>query len=196
MARRSKSVDDEPVLWIPDEPPEHLRKPLTIYEQVDRNLAVVTERTRGDGWADIANRHGLTIRRCKQIHAEYRTSNPTLRHHDPVEVVDELLEGYAADLKELSNAHDRAVAAGTMSVQVQAINARMGARAKIAELLQAIGVLPHDLGTMHHVIDGRVTAERVITILERYELPDEIFEELEAAFEYDGGPPQLEEATS
>ena len=187
--------DDEPVLFVPE--PDKRAKRLVksgvkVWERVERNLAIVERRMRGDRWEDIANDHGVTIRRCKQIVEAYRASNPTLRHHDPVEVVDELLEGYAADIRALNETYDKANLANNVSGAVGAVNARMNARERIAELLQAIGVLPHDLGTMHLIIEGRVVAEKVFAVLERYELPEAIFADLEQALaEAEGAEPAL-----
>lgn len=195
---KAKAIHDEPneaVLFVPEVDPREKRlvkNGVKVWERVERNLAIVERRVRGDRWEDIANDHGVTIRRCKQIVEAYRAANPTLRHHDPVEVVDELLDGYAADIRALNETYDKANLNGNVSGAVGAVNSRMNAREKIAELLQAIGVLPHDLGTMHLIIEGRVVAEKVFAVLERYDLPNTIFEELEQSLaEAEGAPIEL-----
>lgn len=180
--------EDGPVVFVPEPDPvtPKRKKVLSLWQQVERNLAIVERRARGDSWEDIANEHGVTIKRAKLIMAEYRRENPSLRNLLPVEIVDELLEGYSADLRALNETYDAAVLCANINGRVGAINSRMAARARIAELLQAIGVLPHDLGTMHLVIEGQVMAEKVFSVLERYDLPEDLFRELEEALDESG----------
>jgi hypothetical protein len=193
MAKREPTAADAenaPVVFVPEEP-EGGTKRLTVYEQVERNLRVVHRKMRGEFWEDIAKDEGITVRRCKAIMLEFRQTNPTLRHHDPVEVVDELLEGYAQDIRDLVAQYEKADTEGNRNAAVGSINSRMAARERITALLQGIGVLPQDLGTMHLVIDGRVMAEKVMSVLERFELPDDLFEELERVFDVEGTATEL-----
>lgn len=182
----AKKDAEEPVVFVPEQPEKETRgrkAGMTAMQIAMRNLEVVSDRMRGDSVEVVANKYGLSGQRIRGIMAEYRESNPTLRHHDPVDIVDELLDGYTADLRALNDTYDQAAKGNNLNARIGAVNARMTARARIAELLQAIGVLPHDLGTMHLVIDGQIAAEKVIAVLERYDVPEEIFTEIERAFD-------------
>jgi hypothetical protein len=188
MAGMSEGIerDEDPVVL--EAPATEPRRYPSIYEQYERNLAIVAARCRRVPWTQIAREHGISVRRGKRIFEEWRELNPTLRHHDPVEIVDELLYGYQATLEDLEK-----VAATTQNDanRIGALNAKMRCYREIAELLQAIGALPNDLGTMHLHIDGQVTAERIITVLERYGVGEEVFDGILDAL---GGPPRGLEA--
>lgn len=147
-------------------------------QQAHRNAEIVSARLRNLPWASIANMYDLSERRCKQVFDEYRRENPTLRHHKPVEVVDWLLDGYEGCLEELAivsntTAHD--------SSRVGAINGRMTALRQIAELLQAIGVLPHDLGQLRLQVDADVTIQRVVGVLRDFHASPEMMEAMVTA---------------
>lgn len=149
-------------------------------EMAERNAELVAAKARGLSWAQIEATYQVSERRGREILAEWRSRNPALRTHDPIQIIDELIEGYQADIEELV-----IIAATTASdsARVGAVNARMSARQKIAELLQAVGVLPHDLGSMRVEIDARVTAQRMITVLNQFNVSDEVRDALVAALE-------------
>lgn len=106
---------------------------------------------------------------------EFRDSQPKLRHQDPLEIVEDILEGYQADLSELAMVSS---ATKNEAVRVGAINARMAARDRIVALLQATGILPRELGRLRVELDVRFIAEQVIVIMEKYGLPEEGMDEL------------------
>lgn len=91
-----------------------------------------------------------------------------------------MVEGYLADVEELVLI---GATASSDAARVGAVNARMSARQKITELLQAVGVLPHDLGSMRVEIDARFTAQRIVAVLNEYNVPDEVRDALVAALE-------------
>lgn len=183
MSSPSKKVvegpDDDVVLEAPIEP----QTPMGAMAQYERNMKIVAARARRTPWSKIAATNGLSIRRCQQVWEEWKTHNPTLREHDPIEIVDELLMGYQAALEDF----DATVqVAGHDAVRVGALNGKLRAYREMAELLQAIGVLPKDLGTLQIHIDAQVTAERVLSVLERAGVPESVYDELLRAL---GGPP-------
>ncbi len=147
------------------------KKRLTVAEQADRNDQIAAARARGISYTQLARTYGLSKQRVQQIHHEYRAENPTIRQQTAVAIVDDLLEGYAADIEELA-----LLSATTQSdsVRVGAINARMAARNKTTDLLQEMGVLPRDLGQIRVEMDARVTAKRVINILKQNKVPGEV----------------------
>lgn len=147
------------------------KKRATAAEQAARNEEIVAAKMRGMSCTALARTYGLSRQRITQICAEYREASPSLRAKDPAEIVDELLEGYQADIEELV-----ILAATTQadSVRVAAIKSRMDARGKIADLLQEAGVLPHDLGQIKVEIDARMTAVRVLSILKQHNVSGDV----------------------
>lgn len=179
-APAKKEPVEEPVVVEPEETkPERL----TVAQQFERNVKIVLARHRGASYATVAEKHGLSVIQCKRIVKAFREANPTLRHQNPVEIVDEMLEGYMADLNDLNDVVEKAE---HEAAKTGAINARRQVREKITELLQAVGALPHDLGTLRVEMDAQVTVTKVLAILKRYQLPLEAFEEIMNEL---GGPP-------
>jgi DNA-binding Lrp family transcriptional regulator len=158
----------------------HDGPPMTADQIAQRNSEIVAAKLRGIPWSTISETFGVSPRQCKNIMKQYRETNPTLRHHDPVDIVDELLEGYQGIIEELALVSARS---NNDAVRVGAINAKMSAYGKVAELLQAIGVLPHDLGQLRVVIDGRMVAESVVDVLREFReggvIEGQVMEELE-----------------
>lgn len=148
---------------------------MNTLERQARDDEIVSLKARGLTYKQIAA--ALDIDRTTAIEAvkRFRESNPTLRQHDPIKIVDEMVEGYQADLNELAMISN---ATANEAVRVGAVNARMAARDRIVGLLQAVGVLPHDLGRLRLEVDVRYIAERVVTVLEKYNLPESAHDEL------------------
>lgn len=187
---RSKKPDPPGDLPEGDEDPVFLEAEvdeasarLGVKEQYERNLDIVAMRVRGKPWSVIAAKHNLKVRRCQYIFAEWKSLNPTLRHHDPIDIVDELLYGYQAVLQDLAEDVDKAPPGSAQ--RVGANNSKLRAYREMAELLQAVGALPNDLGTLSLLVDGQITADRIITVLERHGVPEAVFD---AILEALGGP--------
>src|SRR5438105_3116390 len=112
-------------------------------EQVQRDNAIIRAKLRGQSWTKIAEDAGVTEDRCRQVFRDWKENNPTLRHHDPVEIVDELLlelTGMKEQLAEVDTANK--------AEQIAAINARRAVLHDITGLLMATGTLPRDLGQL------------------------------------------------
>ena len=145
-----------------------------------RDAEIVAAKMRGLSWSQISATYDVSVTRCKEIHRAYRESNKTLRHHDPLDIVDEVLEGYQGAVEELA-----LISATTNSdtARVGAINSKMTAYQRIVELLQGIGVLPHDLGQLKVEVDARFAAEAVVAVLHQYNVSQEIQDALIEALE-------------
>jgi hypothetical protein len=69
------------------------------------------------------------------------------------------LESWTEQLAEVADA------SGTDTVKIAAINAQLNALTRTAELMQATGILPHDLGTLRLELDVQTLAVRLVTVL-------------------------------
>jgi hypothetical protein len=109
-----------------------------------------------------------------------------------MKIVDEILYGLEATIEDLAEmiADDK----NSTLVKLGAQNSKLRAYREMAEILQAIGALPNDLGTIQLQVDGQITAERVIMVMEKFNLPDAAFAELLDAL--GGPPPELTSGTN
>lgn len=64
-------------------------------------------------------------------------------------------------------------------VRVSAISRKITAYKERLEMLQTVGLLPHDLGTMSVHINGLRAAEQIIEILERHDVGEDALLEIE-----------------
>lgn len=148
---------------------------MTWVERAARNHEVVELRARGLSWAQVSATTEVSVPQCKNIVNDWRASTPKLRDKDSLTIVDEMIEGYQADISEL------VTIGGTTkndSVKVGAVNSRSMIRGRIIELLQAIGVLPKDLGRLQVEIDARFVARQIMVVLNKHEIPAEVRLEL------------------
>jgi hypothetical protein len=151
---------------------------LPARDKVVRDAAIVAARSEGLSWEAIAAEHGVSARQCRTIVNEYGKAGITPRLRDPVEVVDQMLERYEDFQERLILIADSAT---NDSARVGAIRAAIDAMRSQAELMQAIGVLPRDLGQMKVEIDVRHVARAAIDVLDRNGVPVEVQRELIAA---------------
>jgi hypothetical protein len=158
---------------------------LLAREKVSRDAEIVSARASGLPWSEIAAEHGISCRQCRTIVSEFGKAGITPRLRDPVEVVDQMLERYEAFQERLIDIADTAT---NDSARVGAIKAAMDAMKAQAELMQAIGVLPRDLGRMAVEIDVVQTAMAAIEVLARNGVPVEVQRELVEAVSGDREP--------
>jgi hypothetical protein len=184
--KKTQPAEDAEAEIVLEAPAPEGQKALNSFEQYERNIRMVNERVRGLPWPVVARNSGLSERRCKEIFAEWRRTHPPLRLRDPMDIVDDALRHYEALIGDLEL--DAVTARPGTTVAVGARNAKMRAIREMLELLQAVGSLPADLGSLAAVIDGQIVADRVVSVLERFhgKPVDADFEE--AMLEALGGP--------
>ncbi len=113
---------------------------LTAREKVARDDRIVEARLRGRSWPRIAAEFDLTQRQCQAILAEWRKANPSARHKDALDLLDDLLEalqGIEEELAEVAwtTAHD--------GVRLGAVRSRITVLGERANILAMVGVLPN-----------------------------------------------------
>lgn len=136
---------------------------LTNADREDRNAELVRDRMRGQSWPYLADKYDLTTDACKRIYGKWREQNaPTYADRDPIAIVHGMLDRLESWVEQLAEVADEA---GTESVKIAAINAQLNALTRTAELMQATGILPHDLGTLRIELDIQSLAVRLVTVL-------------------------------
>lgn len=154
--------DDDPILF---EVPVESRR-LNALDQARRNIQIFNWRVRGLTWPEIAERAEVSERRCRMIYSEYCDRDLALREEEPIKIVDELVRGYQAAISDLEK--DAEQAPKGSPARIGARNSKIRAMRELAELLQAIGKLPTDLGDLGRLIDGQIVADRVMNVLDRF----------------------------
>lgn len=139
-----------------------------------RNREIVTALFRGLSESQVANTYGIGERHVRRILKEWRDAHPGPRETgmgDPLALVDEALELYQGAAEELA-----LIAATTEhgSTRVGAIRTRIDAITRRVALLQATGLLPHDLGKLRLDIDVRYVAEQIVSIFQDEGIPAEV----------------------
>jgi hypothetical protein len=147
---------------------------MTAAEKVRRDERVVADRVRGLSWPTIAQRHGLSERHCRTIWAD-QAPVLSVEDFDPLELVREAIAQYDGLLEDLAllaeSASQDAVRLGALKSKVSVIGERL-------VFLQAVGLLPRDLGLLQQERDIRMIAHLLVDLFERYGLPPEAEEEL------------------
>lgn len=157
----------------------------TESKRQERNDQIIGLSARGVSERQIAATFGVERTTVQRVKREWRASAPTLRNADPLEIIDEMLIGFQADLEELAFL---SASAKSDNARIGAINARMVAREKIMHLLQSTGVLPHDLGKLKIEVDVRYIAARLVAIMGKHEVAEDIQRELMEALRGTDGP--------
>ena len=145
-------------------------KRLSAREQVCRDDEIVKARMRGMTWPTIANRFGLTERRCQQVMAEFRESHPTARSRSPLELLDEVLEGYEAAREDFAE-----IAATTThdATRLGAIRSSVAVLEEQVNLLINLGIVP-TLLELRQEVNAREVARKMMVVLDEFDASEEM----------------------
>jgi hypothetical protein len=140
------------------------RKPgMTEEERLERNAELIRDRLRGQSWPHLSEKYGVQVRVCQKIYREWREENQsTYQGRDPIAIVHSMLDRLEAWVEQLAEVADDS---DTDAVKISAINAQLNALTRTAELMQATGILPHDLGTLRLELDVQALGVRLVTVL-------------------------------
>ena len=152
-------------------------------EKTNRDNQIVAARMRGLLWATIAATHELSERQCQQILEDYRANHPRLRQRDPLELLDELLDGYQGAQEELA---EISATSNHDATRVGAIRTRLDARVAQTNLLMLVGVLPRNLGQLRHDVDVQELARQTLAVFDRHGVSIEAKRELLLALRANG----------
>lgn len=145
----------------------------TAADVARRNQEILAASARGIGPAAIARTYQLDEDHVAKIIREHKDSRPPLDFDtDPAEIVRGELDALDAAIEELALA---AVNADNSNAKVGAIGKRLDALRQKRDLLQSVGLLPLDLGTLHVSVDLQAMAIRVVDeVFEKHNLPPEV----------------------
>lgn len=144
------------------------KKGLTNAEKSVRDTLIVERVALGWGWEDVAKEAGLSIEQTKRNYRARLKALPQLLEMDPMKIIELLVQGFQNSILDLETmAKD--YGEKHPSAAVGAKKAAVETRKDLAQLLQATGQLPHELGTLRHLVDIRLSVRKLLEIVERFE---------------------------
>jgi hypothetical protein len=143
-------------------------KGLTNAEKSLRDTLIVQRVAQGWTWREISDEVGLSISQCKRAHKSKKQVMSDLLDMDPVEIVKRVIEGFEASIGDLEKMAFE-YGASHPSAAVGAKKGADEARRNLIILLQSIGVLPHELGTLRYVREVRVIVDLLVESVDRFE---------------------------
>lgn len=132
-----------------------------------RHAKVIELRASGLAWASVAVQVGLAESSCKEVWKKWSDEGKLeIQGTDPIAVVLEQITRLDVAIGELaeiaSNKTNQAAA------RVGAIGAKARLMAQQVELLQAVGLMPKQLGRLAIELDVRFVSQQMFVILEKY----------------------------
>lgn len=125
-------------------------------------------------WDEIAAEVGMSARGCQEAYYTWRDADKLelrqLAQEDPLEMVHEHIAGFQAIRRELGICADEST---NESAKVGALKAIADLRQKEIDLLQAVGMLPKNLGRFAIDIDMRFIESKLVELIRALEVSDE-----------------------
>lgn len=153
-ARGSKKPAKQKAETLPTLRPLPKGTRLTVPQQHLRDSLMLQRKAQGWNWPAIAEEAGVSERAARDAVKKLKESSPDLMNMDPVAIVEQLVEGFQASIGDFERMA-LAYADKHPSAAVGAKKAADDARRNVAEILQATGKLPRELGTIRGVIEVR-----------------------------------------
>lgn len=141
---------------------------LRVAQRALRDALIVQRVTEGWSWAMIAEEAAISARQCQRVANEY-AENPSPLDVAPTQLIEELARGYR---QSVSTFTALAASADNTAAAVGALKGANDAREKMIAVLQAVGHVPHDLGTLRLQRDVQQLALRMLDGVEAFERGD------------------------
>lgn len=140
------------------------RKPgLTMAEIESRNLELIRDRLNNLSWLRLSQKYDLNLKEVQDIYNRWRTKNQAnYRGRDPLGIVQDRLNQLDAWTEQLADIADDDPRA---EIKIAAIGQQVKTATRAVELMQATGILPHDLGTLKVQLDVQVLAVKLVQTL-------------------------------
>lgn len=146
--------------------PDALSGPGNAAKRMLRDTRIVQRYIQGWPWPAIAEEAGLSERAAQKAFAARKATMPLALQQDPVEVIEQIMEGYQLTVGDAEAIAVQAVNEGKLSVAVAAKKLGTETREKQVRLLQATGRLPQDLQSLRHLLDMRGLAVQMVDAVE------------------------------
>jgi hypothetical protein len=144
-------------------------KALTAAQRSVRDTLMLTRRIQGWDWPEIMAEAGIKRKQtAEELVKAKRESMPKLLDRDEVEIIENLILELQVSIGDFEKIANAALAGNNLNVAVGAKARADDSREKLRELLQSVGALPHDLGTMTHIIDIRAIVVEINSVVEGF----------------------------
>ncbi len=162
------------------------RRRLTQAQLLKRQLEILDDReVRNMTWAAIARKHAMGEKEARETYRRYvREIAPLIVEQAPVEMVHEylrLLEGTRQRLAEVVESADND------SARIGGLREITKTIAKEIDLLERAGLMPTNVADAHVRAEHERLLQRMEEVLRRRGVPPEVYEELAAIFDGEGG---------
>lgn len=122
---------------------------------------MVAEQIRGIPLAEIARTHKLKPAKAAERIKDRRANMPRLLDLDAAEIIENFVVELQLSIGDLEAIAAAALGGNNLNAAVGAKDRANKAREQLKELLQSVGALPHDLGTLTWVIDIRAVVTEI-----------------------------------
>lgn len=145
----------------------------TDEEREARNAVICAAADRGITYATIAKQYGLSRRQTIRIVQDERSARHVemVSDADPMTFIQETLGQFEAAIEELavlSSATDHpGVKVAAIRTRVETVKARL-------EMLQQVGIVPLNLGTIQLQSDAREIGRRIVDVLMAYDVDESV----------------------
>lgn len=141
---------------------------------------MLTRKIQGWSWEEIAAEAGVKVPAAKTAVEKKKKELPNLLDKDPAEIIEDFVIELQVSIADFEKIASAAMEGANLPVAIGAKARADNARQQLQELLQSVGHLPHDLGTLTWMIDIRAIAveingavEEFVAAVKGLELPDE-----------------------
>lgn len=163
----------------PPEEPKKTRKkdpPRNVGAVRERHAKVIEGRSKGHAWPRVCEDSGLSIGQAKKVWKRFVDEGKlTVQETDPIAVVFEQLARLDIMIEELADISAESDHAGA---RVGAIKVRSQIMSQQVELLQAVGLVPKNLGKLQIELENRYVVQQLMVFIDKY-VPDEQIQDAE-----------------
>lgn len=129
---------------------------------------MAARRVQGWTWEQISAEAGLSVTAAQRA-VDSRSNTPIHFNADPVRVIEDVFTAYQLSIGDFEAIAYEALKGKNYSAAVGAKKGANDARDKVLTLLQLTGRLPHELGSLRHLIDLRAIAVRMLDTMDSFE---------------------------
>lgn len=143
-------------------------KRLTAAQKSLRDTRMLTLQIQGLSLEEIGAEVGLSVGRVKERILAKKKELPRLLDMDAAAIIENFVVELQVSISDFEKIASAAVEGANLPVAVGAKGRANDARTQLRELLQSVGALPHDLGTLTWVIDIRAVVTEINTTVENF----------------------------
>lgn len=168
---RRKSTAETPTA---EAAPKEGKKRRSSAEIAERHSTVISLRAQGRSWATIEKETGLGQRQCRKIWKAFVDEGKLdVQQTDPVAVVFEQITRLDRDIETLA---DIGINGDNDNARVGALRAKAQLMAQQTELLQAVGLMPKNLGKIQVEVEQRYVIQQLMVFIDEFVAPDRMDE--------------------